>query len=172
MRQSITEVTAESITMRPDRMQAFLRRPNVAVLSWITQTGEPMSTPIWYRYEDGRFLMHTGYETAKARAIRRNGRVCLCIQDPEPPYRFVTVRGRATFIRDAERALRLYEELARHYYDRLGAGYYIRNVVRKMAGEHVILEVTPDKTTTLDATEAVNPLALAAWKTLRRLPGL
>ena len=53
MRQSITEVTAESITMRPDRMEAFLRRPNVAVLSWMTPAGEPMSTPIWYRYADG-----------------------------------------------------------------------------------------------------------------------
>ncbi len=40
------------------------------------------------------------------------------------------------------------------------------------AGEHVILGVTPDKTSTVDATEAVNPLVLAAWKTLRRVPGL
>ena len=104
--------------------------------------------------------------------MRRSDRVCLCIQDPEPPYRYVTVRGRASFIRDEERALRLYEELAREYYDRLGARYYIRNVVRKMPGEHVILEVTPDKTTTLDATEAVNPLVLAAWKAVRKLPGL
>ena len=59
MRRSITEM--ETPLMRPQKVEAFLRRPNVAVLSWVTRDGEPMSTPIWYRYEDGRFLMHTGY---------------------------------------------------------------------------------------------------------------
>ena len=158
--------------MRPERMESFLRRPNVAVLTWITASGEPMATPIWYRYEDGRFLMHTGYENAKTRAIERNDRVCLCIQDPQPPYRYVTVRGRARIIREADRALRLYEQMAREYYDRLGAGYYIRNVVRKMPGEHIIIELTPTKVSAMDANEAVSPLVLAAWKALRKLPGL
>ncbi len=158
--------------MRPEKMESFLRRPNVAVLSWISSSGEPMSTPIWYRYEDGRFLMHTTYGAVKARAIERDGRVCLCIQDPEPPYRYVTMRGRARLIREPERALRLNEDLAREYFDRLGAAYYIRNVVPTMQGEHLIIEVTPTKTFAMDRSEAMNPIALGVWKLIRRIPGL
>ena len=161
-----------SLEMRSDNMESFLKRPNVAVLSWTTASGEAMSTPIWYQYRDGRFLMHTTYGTAKARAIERNDRVCLCIQDTAPPYRYVTVRGRAALLKEPERSLRLYEEMARAYYDRVGAGYYIRNMVRKMGGEHLIIEVTPTKISSLDATQAVHPLVMAVWRLLRRLPGL
>ncbi len=168
----MAEATTEPLSMRPERVQSFLARARIAVLVWITASGDPMATPIWYRYGDGRFLMHTTYDTAKAQAIERSDRVCLCVQDPEPPHRYVTVRGRGKVIRDEEAALRLQEELAFAYFGRVGGRFYLRNVASTYQGEHVIIEVTPTRTSTMDGSEAVNPIALALFKAIRKVPGL
>ena len=61
--------------MRPDRIDSFLRKPIIAVLSWTSPSGVPMATPVWYQYQDGRFLIYTTPSTAKARAVQRSGRV-------------------------------------------------------------------------------------------------
>ncbi len=168
----MTEESTGPPSMRPERLQSFLGRANVALLAWITTSGEPMATPVWYRYQDGRFLIHSMHPTGKSRSIERSDRVCLCIQDPEPPYRYVTVRGRAKVIKEGERAFRLQEELARAYLGRLGGRYYMRNVVPTFQGEHVTVEITPTSTSGMDGSEGINPLALAAMKVIRKLPGL
>ena len=164
--------TAGQPRMRPEKVEAFLKQPTVAVLVGLTASGEPMATPIWYRYEDGRFLMHTAYETAKSRAIERSDRVCLCIQDPRPPHRYVTVRGQAKVIRDKERALELQEQLACAYLGPIGGRFYLRNVASAYSGEDVIIEVTPTRTLTLDGNELLNPVMMAAFRALRKVPGL
>jgi len=63
----------------------FLGRPNIAVLTWVAAAGEPAATPVWYRYRDGKFLVHTVHPSAKTRAIGRNANVCLCVQTRSHP---------------------------------------------------------------------------------------
>ena len=157
--------------MRPDKVESFLRKPIIAVLSWTTASGEPMATPVWYQYQDGKFLIYTTPATAKARAIQRTGRVCLCVQYSTPPHRYVTVRGDASIIRDQELARRLMERLARRYLGRLGARRFLQ-LASERQDERVIIEVTPTEIRSLDTASAVNPLVLAVWNLLRRLPGL
>ena len=159
------------LSMRPDKIESFLRRPIIAVLSWTSASGEPMATPVWYQYQDGRFLIYTTPSTAKARAVQRSGRVCLCIQYPTPPHRYVTVKGNARLIRDQEQASRLMERLARRYLGRLGARRFLQ-LAPERQDERVIIEVTPTEIRSLDTASAVNPLVLAVWNLLRRLPGL
>ena len=157
--------------MRPDKVESFLRKPIIAVLSWTTAVGEPMATPVWYQYQDGRFLIYTTPSTAKARAVQRSGRVCLCIQYPTPPHRYVTVKGNARLIRNQEQASSLMERLARKYLGRLGARRFLQ-LASERQDERVIIEMTPTEIRSLDTASAVNPLVLAAWNLLRRLPGL
>ncbi len=168
------EATERSQAMRPDRVQSFLKRPIIAVLAWTTASGDPMATPVWYQYEDGRFRIYTTYGTAKSRALRRSGRVCLCVQYPTPPHRYVTIKGRAQIIRDRERALQLMERLAYRYLGRLGGRRFLSLAAENQDEhvEHVIIEVTPTKISSLDTASVVNPLLLAAWDVLRRIPGL
>lgn len=161
MEEDVANAGARSLSMRPDRVQAFLRRPIIAVLAWTTAAGEPMATPVWFRYDGDRFLIYTTYATAKSKAVQRSGRACLCIQYPTPPHRYVTVRGHAKIIRDRQTALRLAGDLARRYRARVGARRFMQ-LAAENQGEHVISEVTPASIQSLDSAAIVNPLVLAA----------
>ena len=165
------ETDGSALAMRSKKIEAFLRKPIIAVLSWTTRSGEPMMTPVWYQYQDGKFLIYTTLATAKARALQRTGRACLCIQYSSPPHRYVTVRGDARIIRDQELAGRLMERLARRYLGRLGSRRFLQ-LAEKNQQERVIIEVTPTEMRSLDTVAVVNPIVVAAWSLLRRIPGL
>jgi len=79
--------------------ERIIRGERVAVLATLRRDGGPQLTPVNYVYEDGRFLISTTRERAKYHNVRRDGRVALCILDPEGrPY--VTVFGRAEIEED------------------------------------------------------------------------
>jgi PPOX class probable F420-dependent enzyme len=74
-----------------------VQKPYIATLATVREDGSPHTAPVWYRYEDGAFLVLTEGSSVKARNIRRDPRVELCIDDRErAPYHTVIVRGRAT----------------------------------------------------------------------------
>jgi hypothetical protein len=80
--------------------RAFLAGPPVrpATLATVRKDGTPHVVPVWYALDDdGTVLFTTGADTVKGRAIRRTGRVCLCVQDDRPPYSFVTIEGVAAW---------------------------------------------------------------------------
>ena len=62
----------------------------------VTRVGwSPHVTPVWFVL-DGEEVVLTTHETSvKGRALRRDPRVCLCVDDQEPPYSFVVIRGEA-----------------------------------------------------------------------------
>lgn len=43
--------------------------------------------------DDGSIVFTTGAETLKGRALRRDPRVSLCVDDERPPFSFVTIEG-------------------------------------------------------------------------------
>ena len=157
--------------MREEKRRRFLERANMAVLTWVAPDGGPAGTPVWYLYRDGKVLIHTMHPTAKTRAIGQNTNVCLCVQDPEPPYGYVTVWGEAK-MSTGPAAYALEEELAYRYLGRLGGRYYLRNLVPTMKGEHTLIEITPTRTSSLDGSDGINPLTLALMRALRKVPGL
>ena len=60
-----------------------------------TPDGRPHVTPVWFVLDGTDFLFNTGAQTVKGRALRRDPRTALCVDDQEPPYSFVLARGRA-----------------------------------------------------------------------------
>jgi PPOX class probable F420-dependent enzyme len=85
--------------MSDDEWREFLRQPvRPAVLATTRRDGGPHVAPVWYDIDDdGTLVFTTGATTVKGRAVRRDGRVALCVQDDQPPFSFVTVEGRATW---------------------------------------------------------------------------
>jgi general stress protein 26 len=165
----------ERLRMTAPELKRFLAQPRVAVLSWVTLHGEVGSSPVWFRYRDGLFLLHTAHPSPKTRAIVKNDRVSLLIQDATPPYRYVSVRGRARIRFEREQARRLYKEQARAYYGPLtGAAYfwYGGRLANGSGGstQEVIVEITPTKMTAMNGVAALSgPLrfALRAARTLK-----
>ena len=79
--------------MTNDEIDAFLKRPLVAVLGTIDAAGRPRSVPIWFHWEDGAAYMFTGRSTLKWRNLERNPHASLCVDWREPPYASVVMDG-------------------------------------------------------------------------------
>ncbi len=107
----------------PPQAERFLHGRHIAVLTTINTDGTPLQTPVWYLYQDGLFYIRTSSKSAKARNIRRDPRVSLCVQDERPPYRGVTVKGTAS-VQPEEPALSA--RMSRNYLGAIAGFFYLR----------------------------------------------
>ncbi len=147
--------------------ERFLRSRRVAVLTTINADGTPLPTPIWYLYSDGLIYMRTGEDSAKARNIRRDPRVSLCVQDERAPYRGVTVKGTATI--EPTRA-GLDEQMARHYLGAIAGFFYLRLGTREEIEESAdaVLVIKPMRSYGWDYTPQT-PLVGRLWLAAKRI---
>jgi PPOX class probable F420-dependent enzyme len=84
-------------------------------LGYTSSSGRPLVAPVWFIVEDGCAVFNTGRETAKGRALARDPRATLCVDQEEPPYGFVQVQGDAELSEDPGELLRTATALAARY---------------------------------------------------------
>ncbi len=123
-----------------ERQTRFVERPRVAVLATVGPRGAPHTAPVWYRYEDGAFIVLTDRGSQKYRNVERDPRVELCIDDKQPPYHTVLVRGVAHIVPSPGAAWR--QALAVHY---LGAEAGTRYVRENPNQNGIALRITPER---------------------------
>jgi PPOX class probable F420-dependent enzyme len=95
---------------------AFLRtgsRP--AVFASARPDGRPHAVPTWYAVDGDDIVFTTWHTTVKAANIRRDPRVSVVVQDPEPPYDYVTVEGEAALFDDLDLCRRISTQLGAKY---------------------------------------------------------
>lgn len=87
-----------SMAMSRAQREAFLAELHVGVLSVTGAPGRaPLGVPIWYTYAPGGPVSFiTGDGDRKTQLIRAAGRVSLCVQSEDLPYRYVSVEGPVT----------------------------------------------------------------------------
>ena len=79
-----------------ERQERFVTKARIATLATIRADGSPHITPVWFRYEDGDFVVSVDRTSQKRKNVERDARVELCIDDRErPPFHTVIVHGRA-----------------------------------------------------------------------------
>ena len=83
--------------MSKEALTAFLAEPFNAVLATINDDGTPQQSPVSTYYDGEFFYFRSDPDALKLRNLRRDPRVSLCVQDPGPPERYLTVRGRSEF---------------------------------------------------------------------------
>jgi PPOX class probable F420-dependent enzyme len=69
-------------------------------LGYTASDGRPLVAPIWFVVDDGTLAFNTGKDTAKGRALARDPRAVICVDDQRPPYSFVQVQGTVTISED------------------------------------------------------------------------
>jgi PPOX class probable F420-dependent enzyme len=89
-----------------DDVIAFLSEgTRTAVLGWTAADGRPLAAPVWFVVDDDALVFNTGKDTAKGRALARDPRVVLCVDDTSPAYAFVQVQGVASISEDPDELL-------------------------------------------------------------------
>ena len=86
--------------MTKDEIKKFLLQGTfTGKLGTINKDGTPHVVPIWYTVdEEDKIIFNTGDKSVKAKNIRRDNRVRLCIDDQTPLFSFVTIDGVAELI--------------------------------------------------------------------------
>jgi PPOX class probable F420-dependent enzyme len=118
-------------------------------LATVRPDGSPHVAPIWFVLdEDGTVVFNTGRETVKGRALRRDPRVSMCVDDENPPFAYVRVDGTASLSEDLDEMLPWSTRIAARYMgDDKAEAYGRRNAVD---GE-MLVRVKPTKIVALKA---------------------
>lgn len=89
------------------------------MLGYLAADGRPLVAPVWFVVDVGQdgaeLAFNTGRDTSKGRALARDPRVVICVDDPHPPYSFVQVQGLATVSEDVQDALDIATRTGRRY---------------------------------------------------------
>ena len=76
-------------------------------LATVRADGSPHVVPIWFVLDDDDSLVFTvDAASIKAKALRRDPRVSVCVDDELPPFAFVLVEGAAILLDDEAAKLR------------------------------------------------------------------
>ena len=103
--------------LSPEEIREFLTSgTRTGKLAVVRKDGRPHVSPIWFDLDDdGTLVFTTWHSSVKARAMRRDPRVSICVDREEPPYDYVRVDGSAELVDD--------RELVRRWATRLGGRY-------------------------------------------------
>jgi PPOX class probable F420-dependent enzyme len=89
-----------STTISEKFLPVLTEKKAFAHLATVMSDGTPQVTPVWFLFEDGKFIVNTARGRVKDRNMTRNSHVALSILDPDNPYAHLAVRG--TIVRVTE----------------------------------------------------------------------
>src|SRR6266513_390312 len=105
-----------SRSMTRDEWRAFVGHgTRTGKLATVRRDGRPHVVPIWFVLDGDDLVFTTGARSVKGMALRRDPRVCLCVDDERPPYAFVTIDGTAALSEDAGELLRFATSIGGRY---------------------------------------------------------
>lgn len=84
----------------PPKVDAFLRKPNPAVIATLRPDGSPHTVATWYDWDGSRVLVNMDESRLRLRHMRRDPRVSLTALDEADWYTHVSLIGRVVSIED------------------------------------------------------------------------
>ena len=129
-----------------DRVVAFLsERTRAGMLGFVAADGRPLVAPVWFVVDNGQLVFNTQRHSSKGRALARDSRVVVCVDDPHPPYSFVQVQGVATVTEDRQDVLDIATRTGSRY---MGADRADEFGRRNAVPGEVVVRVQPTKVIT------------------------
>lgn len=155
----------------PEALDRFVRAARIAVMSYVRADGRPGQAPLWYVERNGVLYANVGTGSPKHRALRRDPRVCITIQDERPPYRAVLFDSVVELAEQPARAAT--DGIERRYFGRIGGAAY-RKMVAEESAATGFTEITmrPLDVRGFDNTVGLHPVTVAFLRTRPHLPGL
>lgn len=147
--QSLSEPTTDLLRlsmpreMTPEQLLAFMAAgTRTAKAGTVMEDGRPHVMPVWFVLDGEEIVFTTAANSVKGRNLRRDPRIALVVDDDNPPFAFVHVRGRVTISEDRDELLRFATAIgARYMGDERAEEFGQRNAV---PGE-LLVRVTPER---------------------------
>ncbi len=122
----------------PDKYLDLFEKRAFAHLATLMPDGSPQVTPVWVDFDGTFVLVNSAKGRQKDLNMKRDGRVALCILDPDDPYRYLQVRGHVVEITD---------QGAEAHIDKMAKKYLGRDVYpnRTPGMVRLIYKIKPEK---------------------------
>jgi PPOX class probable F420-dependent enzyme len=134
------------MTELTDHVVAFLSQgTRTAKLAYVASDGRPLVAPVWFVVDGQQLVFNTGKDTAKGRALARDPRVAICVDDETPPFSFVQIQGTVTLGEDPDELLDTATRIGGRY---MGADRAEEFGRRNGVPGELIVRVTPIKVIT------------------------
>lgn len=80
----------------------FLVEPRIAVVGSYGEDGRVTLSPVWYEWDGAKFVIWSEAGSRKVAHVRSQGRLAICVDDRDWPYRSVGAECSATVERDLD----------------------------------------------------------------------
>jgi PPOX class probable F420-dependent enzyme len=135
------QVVARDMTR--DEWRAFVSDgTRTGKLATTRKDGRPHVVPVWFALDGDDIVFTTAVNSVKAHALRRTGQACLCVDDQQPPYSFVTIEGNATLGEDLDQVRQVATRVGARY---MGADRAEEFGQRNAVPEECVVRLTPSK---------------------------
>ncbi|MET8909946.1 PPOX class F420-dependent oxidoreductase [Micromonospora sp. NPDC004551] len=102
--------------MSDDQWRAFVTAgTRTGKLATVRADGSPHVVPVWFVLDGDDLIFNTGRDSVKGRNLVRDPRAALTVDEEQPPYAFVTVRGTVTISEDPVESLPWSTRIAARY---------------------------------------------------------
>jgi PPOX class probable F420-dependent enzyme len=128
-----------------EKQREFLEQPFVGEVTTLRPDGSPHTTVVWVDVDTDEVIFNTAVGRAKERYLRQDPRASLIVVDPQDPYKWVSVAGRAEL--STEGADAEIDKLAKKY---LGKDEY---PWRNPEEQRVNVRIRPEKVDTAGLDE-------------------
>jgi PPOX class probable F420-dependent enzyme len=129
--------------MTRDEARAFLLEgTRTGKFATTRADGRPHVTPIWFTLDGEDMVFTTGDASLKAKGVRRDDRVCVCVDDQTPPYSYVMFEGTAILADDLEELRRWATVVGGRY---MGADRAEEFGARNAVAGEVLVRITPTR---------------------------
>ena len=117
--------------MRGEELDRFLSAgTRTGKLATMRADGSPHVAPIWFILDGEDLVFMTGADTVKGKAMLRDPRVALSVDDENPPFSFAIIEGTVSISHDLDEMLPLSIAIACRYMgDEKAEQYGRRNAV-------------------------------------------
>ncbi|MDO8392503.1 MAG: TIGR03618 family F420-dependent PPOX class oxidoreductase [Actinomycetota bacterium] len=89
----------------------------IGKLAVVRKAGTPWVQPVWFAIDGDEIVFIISKNSLMGRAVQRDGRVALCVDDVEVPYAFAVVEGEIRTIPDDDEAIKWMTHLTKRYRD-------------------------------------------------------
>ena len=132
-----------------ERTWELLRKPIISFITTLRADGTPHVTPVWHMAEGGEIVIAVARGTVKARNVRRNPTVALCVAADESPQPWALVNGEARL--SDEGAADFVRAVAAHYLGADEAKPYAADALAKI--DFTLLRIAPARVAGHDGLE-------------------
>ena len=132
--------------LNTDQTWELISQPIISFVTTMREDGTPHVTPVWHLVDGDEVVIAVDRQTIKARNVRANPQVALCVAADERPQPWVLINGTARLSEECV------EEIVRtvsfHYLGEEEGGPYVEDILPKM--DFVIMRITPERIIAFD----------------------